>query len=189
VERASIELAALLKVSFVLSSVLCQTINCTPSGRPKRSCLVCCPYGGSTVACCILSPSKYLQALSNGPCLVFGLTTSALLMRGKLIFQVYGFRSPSSCLSSCFSLHWIRQQTSRANTVFLSFCIFSPNFMSSQISVITQKQTPSLQSISKASLDLWNPNVGNCIELRSRYTRAIQVKSATHNNRCSMVYT
>jgi hypothetical protein len=50
----------------------------------------------------------------------------------------------------------------------------------SQISVITQKQTPSLQSNSKASLDLWNPNVRNCIELKSRDTRAIPVKSATH---------
>jgi len=32
-----------------------------------------------------------------------------------------------------------------------------------QISVITWKQTPSLQSNSQASLDLWNPTVGNCI--------------------------
>ena len=40
----------------------------------------------------------------------------------------------------------------------------------------------------QASLDLWNPTVGNCIELKSRDTRAIPVKSATHNNRCSMVY-
>jgi hypothetical protein len=58
----------------------------------------------------------------------------------------------------------------------------------SQISVVTRKQTPSLQSNSKASLDLWNPAVGNCIELKSRDTRAIPVKSATHNNRHSMVY-
>jgi len=59
----------------------------------------------------------------------------------------------------------------------------------SQISVITRKQTPSLQSNSKASMDLWNPTVGNHIELKSRDTRAIPVKSATHNNRCSRVYT
>ena len=58
-----------------------------------------------------------------------------------------------------------------------------------QISVIIRGQTPSLQSNSKASLDLWNPTVGNCIELKSRDTRAIPVKSATHNNKCSMVYT
>ena len=42
---------------------------------------------------------------------------------------------------------------------------------------------------SQASLALGNPTVGNCIELKSRDTRAIPVKSATHNNRCSMVYT
>jgi hypothetical protein len=58
----------------------------------------------------------------------------------------------------------------------------------SQISVITRKQTPSLQSNSQASLDLWNPTMGKFIELKSRDTRAIPVKSATHNNRCSMVY-
>ena len=58
----------------------------------------------------------------------------------------------------------------------------------SQISVITWKQTPSLQSNSQASLDPWNPTVGNCIKLKSRDTRVIPVKSATHNNRCSMVY-
>ena len=37
------------------------------------------------------------------------------------------------------------------------------------------------------SLDLWNPSMGNCIELKFRDTRAIPVKSATHNNGRSMV--
>ena len=36
----------------------------------------------------------------------------------------------------------------------------------SQISVITRKQTPSPQSNSKTSMDLWNLTVGNCIELK-----------------------
>jgi hypothetical protein len=55
--------------------------------------------------------------------------------------------------------------------------------------IITRKQTPSLQSNSKASMDLWNPTVGNRIDLKYRDSRAIPVKIATHNNRCSMVYT
>jgi len=37
--------------------------------------------------------------------------------------------------------------------------------------------------IPKKSLDLRNPTMGNCIELKSRDTRAIPIKSATHNNR------
>jgi len=57
----------------------------------------------------------------------------------------------------------------------------------SQISVFIWKQTPSLQSNPKTSLDRRNPTMGNCIELKSRDTRAIPVKSAMHNNRCSTV--
>jgi hypothetical protein len=82
----------------------------------------------------------------------------------------------------------------RCTETFWSFCIsviyriYTIVCWWSQISVITWKRTPSLQSNSQASLDRWNPTVGNFIELRSRDTRAIPVKSATHNNRCFMVY-
>jgi hypothetical protein len=86
---------------------------------------------------------------------------------------------------SCQS-HYIIFNQSEQITLFLS-SHFQDN--PSQISVITRKQTPSLQSNPKASLDLWNTTVGNRIELKSRDTRAIPIKSATHNHRCSMVYT
>jgi hypothetical protein len=58
----------------------------------------------------------------------------------------------------------------------------------SQISAITRKQASCLQSNSKACLDIWSPAGGKCIQLQSRDTRANPVKSATNNNRRSMVY-
>jgi len=71
---------------------------------------------------------------------------------------------------------------------YIGQCTFSRHeYPRSQISVITWKQTPSLQSNRKISLDLRNPTMGDCIELKSRDTRVIPVKSATHNNRCSTV--
>jgi len=61
----------------------------------------------------------------------------------------------------------------------------SRNRAASQTRTIFQDR--SIRSNPKTSLDLWNPTMGNCIKLKSRYTRAIPVESVTHNNRCSML--
>lgn len=83
VERASIELAACVRFHL-----FCQAFYARPltahlvGGRKGLACYAVLMEAVQSRVVFLL-PSKYLQALPNGPCLVFGLTTSALLKRGK----------------------------------------------------------------------------------------------------------